>query len=89
MIIGQKNSFSNHCGLSRSLKTSTLPDALSPQTLQATKLFVLDDELEFESAADVIVPVAVDVGENGWFSIKKDIKNCEKFASQWNQSIEF
>jgi hypothetical protein len=44
---------------------STLPDALSPQTLQATKLFVLDDELEFESAADVVVPVAVDVGENG------------------------
>jgi len=42
-----------------------LPDALSPQTLQATKLFVLDDELEFESAADVVVPVAVDVGENG------------------------
>jgi hypothetical protein len=35
--------------------------------LQATKLFVLDDELEFESAADVVVASALDddVGENG------------------------
>jgi hypothetical protein len=45
------------------------PDALSPQTLQATKVFVLvDDELdELESAADDVVGVD-DVGENGWTS---------------------
>lgn len=49
------------------------PDALSPQTLQATNDFVPVDELdEFESAADVVVFVAVDdVGENGWFSANK------------------
>jgi hypothetical protein len=43
------------------------PDALSPQTLHATKLFVPDDELEFESAADVVMAVVFDddVGENG------------------------
>lgn len=42
-----------------------LPDALSPQTLQATKVFV--DELdEFESAADDVAVVFVDdAGENG------------------------
>ena len=44
-----------------------LPDALSPQTLQATKVFVPVDELdEFESAAeDVVVVFDDDVGENG------------------------
>lgn len=43
------------------------PDALSPQTLQATKDFVPVDELdELESAADeVVVVLADDDGENG------------------------
>ena len=42
-----------------------LPDALSPQTLQATNVFV--DELdELESAADdVVVVLDDDAGENG------------------------
>lgn len=45
-----------------------LPDALSPQTLQATNVFV--DELdELESAADdVVVVLDDDAGENGWAS---------------------
>lgn len=48
------------------------PDALSPQTLQATKDFVPVDELdELESAADeVVVVLADDDGENGWLSAK-------------------
>jgi hypothetical protein len=34
--------------------------------LQPTKFFVPDDELELESAADVVVVVALDdIGENG------------------------
>lgn len=47
-----------------------LPDALSPQTLQAAKVFVLVDELdEFESAVDdVAVVFEDDVGENGGLS---------------------
>lgn len=49
-----------------------LPDALSPQTLQATNVFVPVDELdEFESAADeVAVVFDDDVGENGWLSVR-------------------
>lgn len=53
-----------------------LPDALSPQTLHATKLFVPEDELEFESAADDVVVATValddDVGENGWLSVIRE-----------------
>jgi hypothetical protein len=33
--------------------------------LHATKFLLPDDELEFESAADVVVAVTLDVGENG------------------------
>lgn len=52
---------------------SSSPDALSPQTLHATKVFVLVDELdELESAADeVVVVFEDDVGENGWASAMK------------------
>lgn len=53
---------------------SHLPEALSPQTLQATNVFVPVDELdEFESAADddVVVAFDDDVGENGWLSATK------------------
>jgi hypothetical protein len=42
-----------------------LPDALSPQTLQATKLFVEElDELE-SAAEDVVVVFVDDAGEKG------------------------
>lgn len=53
---------------------SHLPEALSPQTLQATNVFVPVDELdEFESAADedVVVVFDDDVGENGWLSERR------------------
>lgn len=48
-----------------------LPEALSPHTLQATKVFTHDDEFdEFESATDDVAALALlavddDVGENG------------------------
>lgn len=47
-----------------------LPDALSPQTLHATKVFVPVEELdELESAADdVAVAFDDEVGEKGWLS---------------------
>jgi hypothetical protein len=43
------------------------PEALSPQTLQATNVFVLDEEFdEFESAVEDVAAFVVDeVGENG------------------------
>lgn len=55
------------------MRASHLPDALSPQTLQATKVFVPVDELdEFESAAEDVVVVFDDVGENGWLSAMRE-----------------
>lgn len=56
-----------------------LPDALSPQTLQATKVFV--DELdELESAADdVVVVFDDDAGENGWASGMTNQKKVKLF----------
>lgn len=64
-----------------------LPDALSPQTLHATKVFVPVDELdELESAADdVVVVLDDDVGENGWLSVttregekvRDESRNCD------------
>lgn len=52
-----------------------LPEALSPQTLQATKVFVLEDEFdELESATDDVAALLFDddVGENGWTSAKEN-----------------
>lgn len=74
-----------------------LPDALSPHTLHATKVFVPVDELdELESAADDVVVVVFedDVGENGWPSTRKDknvlVKTSRQlmsFKSRWNSLI--
>jgi hypothetical protein len=54
-----------------------LPDALSPQTLHATKVFVPVEELdELESAADDVAVTLDEVGENGWLSARQ---KWEKF----------
>lgn len=71
-----------------------LPDALSPHTLHATKVFVPVDELdELESAADdVVVVFEDDVGENGWPSASKDKNILVKNKSTINViqiSLEF
>jgi hypothetical protein len=61
-----------------------LPDALSPQTLHATKVFVPVDELdELESAADDVAVVTLDdeVGENGWLSASEK-KSWRSFSSR-------
>lgn len=60
--------------------SKSLPEALSPHTLQATKVFAHDDEFdEFESATDDVAALALlllllavddDVGENGWISVR-------------------
>jgi hypothetical protein len=49
------------------LNKKHLPEALSPHTLQATNVFVLDDEFdELESATDEVATFVDDeVGENG------------------------
>lgn len=49
------------------MSSAHLPDALSPHTLHATKVFVPVDELdELESAADDVAAAFEDeVGENG------------------------
>lgn len=67
-----------------------LPEALSPQTLQATNVFVPVDELdEFESAADddVVVAFDDDVGENGWLSARKRFKLLISFKSFKNSDL--
>ena len=54
------------------IEKNHIPDALSPQTLHATKPLFPEGEFEFESAADVVVAVTLDVGENGWLSAMRN-----------------